>query len=379
MKIGFAIDDSIDSNDGVQQYVRTLSSWLISKGHEVHYLAGQSLETANVHSLSKNIRVKFNGNSLSIPVAVSTAKIHALLKREKYDVLHVQMPYSPLLAGKIIKNAPRGTAIVGTFHILPYGRFQSLGNKALGMYQRKSLAAMDTVVFVSPAAKAFARKTYNLNGEVVPNMITLACWKNRVKNKPGRIVFLGRLVPRKGCKELLLTLSALPVEIKNNLEIIIAGDGSQRKILESLAAKTGLKVEFMGFIEESDKAQLLASAEVAVFPSLAGESFGIVLLEAMAAGAGLVVGGDNPGYRSVLGAFPDCLINFKNEKQSARQLEILLNSSEARNALHMAQQHHVKTYDTDIVGRKILNIYKAAIAKQAVERDNEQYAQTKKT
>jgi phosphatidyl-myo-inositol alpha-mannosyltransferase len=60
MKIGFVIDDSMDSNDGVQQYVRTLGAWLRNNGHEVHYLAGQSKENANIHSLAKNIHVKFN-------------------------------------------------------------------------------------------------------------------------------------------------------------------------------------------------------------------------------------------------------------------------------------------------------------------------------
>ena len=104
MKIALVLDDSLDKPDGVQQYVLTLGSWLTSQKHEVHYLVGATSrkDIPNVHSLSANMRVRFNKNRASMPMIANRKAIRALTEKEKFDVLHVQMPYSPLLAGKII-------------------------------------------------------------------------------------------------------------------------------------------------------------------------------------------------------------------------------------------------------------------------------------
>ncbi len=371
MKIGLVLDDSIDSNDGVQQYVRTLGSWLEQQGHLVQYLAGQSKPAPKVHSLAKNIAVQFNGNRLTVPLPASSQTIQALLRRERYDVLHIQMPYSPMLAGKIIKLAPPSTAIAGTFHILPYGKLQTAANRLLGRYQRRSLEAFDEVCFVSPAALAFARQNYGISGKVISNMIDLSIWKNSINVKTGRMVFLGRLVPRKGCKELLLATAGLPASVRKRLEVIIAGDGPQRKMLENLAQSLKLKTSFRGYISEADKRKLLSSAELAVFPSLGGESFGIVLLEAMAAGAGVVIGGDNPGYKSVLGELPNAMMNFKTTAQASKQLAALLIDIPQRTVLHVAQQRLIHAYDVQLIGAKIENMYISAVAKHSKRRDNE--------
>lgn len=375
MKIGFVLDDSFDSNDGVQQYVRTLGKWLIGKGHIVQYLAGQSHASKNVHSLAKNIKVKFNGNSFSIPLPMMAKKIQAILAKEQFDVLHVQMPYSPALAGKIIKNTLPGTAVVGTFHIMPYRRSQAIGNKMLGRLQRKSLKLFDSICFVSPAARLFARKAYGIDGQVIPNMIDISKWKNNVKKIPGRVVFLGRLVPRKGCKEMLQTFAALPEPIRVKLEIIVAGDGPERKSLEKLARNLQLVVSFRGYISEVEKPNLLASAEIAVFPSLGGESFGIVLLEAMAAGAEVVIGGENPGYRSVLQKVPECLVDFKTTETAVPKIIALLTNSKLRRSLHNDQQQIIVGYDVNRVGAKVESMYATVIAKHDKRRDNEPYVE----
>lgn len=371
MKIGMVIDDTIDSNDGVQQYVRTLGAWLKLRGHQVHYLAGQSKPADGVFSLAKNIRIKFNGNTLSMPLLASSQKIKALLEHEQYDILHVQMPYSPSLAGRIIKYAPERTVIMGTFHILPYGVFNTIANKALGILQAHSLRRFNTICFVSSWAMEFAGQAYNLKGPVIPNMINLNKWKNDIAIKPGRLVFLGRLVPRKGCRELLLAIAALPVSVRNDLEIIIAGDGPERRKLESLVKRLGLNVTFYGYIAELDKKGLLASAQFAIFPSLGGESFGIVLLEAMAAGAGIVIGGANSGYGSVLGEVPECLIDFRPTKEAAKKLVDIIQDVRKSSDLHTKQQHLITAYDVNHVGHKIEKMYASAIAKQTKRRDND--------
>ncbi len=367
MKIGIVLDDGLDSNDGVQQYVRTLGKWLTTQNHDVHYLAGQTKQTSpNVHSLSKNITIRFNGNRLTMPLVARHQKIRLLLEREQFDVLHVQMPYSPLMASKVIMRAGPSTAIIGTFHVLPFGKLHLAGNYLLGMQQRHNIKCFDAVCSVSAAAAAFAKRAYGLNTPVIPNMIDSASWKNKTAIQPGKLVFLGRLVARKGCHELLLALRALPAAYRKKLQVVIAGDGPQRGVLEKLARDFSLDAVFTGYVSEADKRALLASADIAVFPSLGGESFGIVLLEAMAAGAGVVVGGNNPGYSSVLGQFPECLIDFTNTHAAAQQLMKLLDNKQLRLDIHQKQQQAIKKYDIQTVGPQIITMYEQALQSLAL-------------
>src|SRR3989344_1271873 len=99
MKIGFVLDDGFDRLDGVQQYMLTYGQWLTKEGHEVHYLVGETTHSIipNLHSLSRNLKVRFNKNRSSIPLKIYKNAIKKLLSEEKFDVLHIQMPYSPML------------------------------------------------------------------------------------------------------------------------------------------------------------------------------------------------------------------------------------------------------------------------------------------
>lgn len=363
MKIALVLDDSMDRNDGVQQYVRSLGGWLTDNGHTVHYLAGESnLTNSAIRSMSKNINVRFNGNKLSVPLPASSLQIKKVLHSERYDIIHIQMPYSPLMAGKIISNAPSGTAIVGTFHILPLGRMQRYGTRALAVAQKRQIKRFDAICSVSAPACDFARSCFGITSMVIPNMIDIARWDTGVRPHPFRIVFLGRLVPRKGCSYLLAALASLPPKLLSQLEIIIAGDGPERPKLEKFAEMHQLSnVTFLGFIDENQKPGLLASAHLAIFPSLGGESFGIVLIEAMAAGAKVVIGGDNLGYKSVLSEWPETLIDPHNTTQFSVMIEKFLNNKKLCNNIHSKQQHAVRQYDTNVVGDQVLGIYKETL------------------
>ena len=107
MKIALVLDDSIDRPDGVQQYVLPLAGFLTRAGHEVHVLCStaSAREDVTVHSLARNVGVTFNGNGLRIPLPASRYRIRALLAREKYDVIHVQTPHSPLFAARVVEEA----------------------------------------------------------------------------------------------------------------------------------------------------------------------------------------------------------------------------------------------------------------------------------
>lgn len=381
MKIGLVLDDSLDSGDGVQQYVMTLGAWLGRNGHEVHYLVGETKRTdiPNVHSLSRNLSVRFNRNRMRTPLPASKERLRELMQKERFDVLHVQMPYSPFLAAKIISLVSNDCAVVGTFHIVPFSKLHIAANKALGRWLKPSLARFDSAISVSSAAQRTLKNYFGLESVVLPNVIDAskfkeAASKSYAKKHPA-IVFLGRLVERKGCLQLLKAINLLKNRsgsVGGNIEILVAGRGEQEPKLLSYCKKHRLEnsVKFLGFVEEADKPALLASADIAVFPSTGGESFGIVLAEAMAAGAGVVLGGDNPGYRTVLEDCPEALFDPLNTAQLADKLELFIKDTKLSKQLHEKQQSMVERFDVATIGPQILGCYKAAIAKRTKQTHN---------
>ncbi|HTB49301.1 MAG TPA: glycosyltransferase family 4 protein, partial [Verrucomicrobiae bacterium] len=134
LKIGLVLDSGLDKPDGVQQYVLAIGEWLRGQGHDVHYLVGQTKrqDIIGLHSLSRSIKVRFNGNNGSIPLIAQRRKLRKFLSAEHFDVLHIQVPHHPLLAQRIILEASPRTAIIGTFHIAPYNKLVTVGNYALG-------------------------------------------------------------------------------------------------------------------------------------------------------------------------------------------------------------------------------------------------------
>lgn len=368
------IDTSLDGSDGVQQYVKTLGEWLGEQGHNVHYLTSRSKlnqwKGGQVHALASAITVRFNANRVTIPLLARGRALSSLVASSSFDVLHVQMPYSPLLAGRLIARVPSSTAVVGTFHILPAGRLQSWATGLLGRLLRKTLRRFDGIISVSPAAAAFARQSFRLSSKVVPNTVDLTKFRvtqslSDLQKKPKTIVFLGRLVERKGALELLDAFTLLH-QTHPQVRLIIAGTGPLRPKIESIVEERKLQkfIELPGFIEEEKKPALLASSYVTCFPSLYGESFGIVLLEAMAAGGGVTLGGDNPGYRSVLGEQPKLLVEPKDTATFAARLAELLDNPALHRELHLWQQKHVTRFDVDQVGKQISSFYEQAIAKR---------------
>lgn len=379
MKIGFVLDDGLDSNDGVQQYVRTLGSWLESEGHEVHYIVGHTTRTdiANVHSLARNIRVRFNKNRVAIPLYASKKKIRQLLRAESFDVLHVQMPYSPLFAGTLIASAPDTTAIVGTFHILPFGNFQKIGAQLLTRISRRTLRKIDSVFAVSKAAQQFAQNTLGIPCRVIPNAVDLKLFNSGTPlakyTNTQVVLFLGRLVERKGCIELVHAVHTLIQQNKfSGKKLVICGSGPLSHSIESYIQMHNLRryITMVGQIKEAEKPHYLASADVAVFPSKGGESFGIVLVEAIASGAGVVLGGDNAGYRFVLGNDNRTLVNPAEREAFATKLDYVLTHQKEARHIQTVQQKRITQFDIQVVGAEILQEYTRLIANHQKSSDN---------
>lgn len=372
LRVGLVLDDTLDTPDGVQQYVLNLGEWLTSQGHEVHYLVGHTTRTdiANVHSLSRNVKVRFNGNRMSMPLPTSKATLRTFLTERKFDVLHVQLPYSPFMAGRLLQVTPSETAVVGTFHILPNSSATRFANRLLAIMNARSSRRFDAVMAVSEPALEFAHKIYGFDGQIVPNPIKLDQFAGtRGTTTTQNIVFLGRLVQRKGSMQLLRAIAYLREHQLSTQEfkVIIGGKGELLGKLQSFAQKHDLQdiVQFAGFVTEADKAQFLAEADLAVYPSTGGESFGIVLLEGMAAARGVVLAGNNPGYSSVMRGLKGQIVEPNNIPAFADQLAKWLNNPAARQSAAQNQHEYVKQFDTAVVGDAVERVYAEALQKRA--------------
>ncbi len=376
LKIGFVIDDTLDSTDGVQQFTLGLGRQLHKMGHQIRYLTSEASEDhpegKYIYRLSRAVKARMNGNRVGTPLPASKRKIRAILEKEQFDILHVTTPYSPVLAGRVISAASDDTAIVGTFHIAVDTPVAEYGAKLLSWLQFRSLSRFDYWTAVSDAAVEFAKTCYRIVPEVItPNPIDFqAYYKPKklatYKTDKFRIAFLGRLVERKGAQHLLSAIALLPKAVIADLDVAIGGNGPLRQDLEKFVVdqKLGDNVTFFGFIPEADKASFLDSAELACFPSTAGECFGISLLEGMAVGSTAVVGGYNKGYVTVLGDSKLSLVEAANHKLFARRLELLIKDKAVRQSMIDWQNKAILQYDVPKVAEGVLTVYHEAMKRR---------------
>lgn len=370
LRVALALDDSLDRPDGVQQHVLTLGRWLSEQGHDVHYLAPSTTRTdlPGLHQIGSSLSVRANGNVLRTPTMTSVRVLRTLLHDVRPDVLHVALPCSPLLGGRLAANAPKGTAAVGTFHILPATRAIEWGAFALGKLQRRQMRHLDRVTAVSAPAREFARRTFGLSSRVVANPVAVEefarAGDGRRTTEPVEVLFLGRLVERKGPDLLLRAVARMHRAGLAHVpyRVTIAGDGPLRESLEARIREAGLDslVRFTGFVDESAKPDLLASVDVVVLPSIGGESFGISVVEALAATHGVVLAGDNPGYRSVMGPLVDQVVPVHCDTQLAAALAAAINSCRQGSARER-QLSRAREFDVERVGGQVVEVYREAI------------------
>lgn len=373
MKIALVLDDTLDKPDGVQQAVLTLGNWLRAQGNVVHYLVADTTrkDVPNVHNLGRFINLRYNKNNVRTPLPASRKKIKSLMERENYDVVHVMMPYSPFLGELVIKYAGKNAAIIGSFHTMPASTLHIASHHGLKIALSRTLKKFDHITSPSEPVVHFARKTYNLSTTYVPNPVVINDF-NKGKRLPEyntkklNIVFLGRLVKRKGIMELIKAYNLLDDEIASQTRLIIGGKGPL-KSKASASVRVDRDVIFAGFVPEKAKADLLASADIAVFPSTTGEAFGIVLIEAMAAGAGVVLGGNNVGYKSVLAEQPYLLFDPTDEQGFVEHLTTFIQDETLRKKMHAWQTESVKQYDISVVGNVIVDIYRNALKEKVKE------------
>jgi phosphatidyl-myo-inositol alpha-mannosyltransferase len=370
LSIGLVYDDSLDRYGGIPLYVATLGRALIRRGHRVDLLVGNSAAAnvggATVHVLARTMNVRFNGNALSMPIWSRAADLRRALESGRYDVLHVQVPYSPLMAGRLLRRADPHTAVVGTYHVASDRLMPRAGARLLRVLKFPSASRFDEIISVSQTAADFAASWSLMEAwRIVPNLLDLDRRPSSllgVCDQAADIVFVGRLVNRKGARALIDAIAQIE---SRRPTVAIVGDGPLRPQLERQVRRTGLTghIAFLGAVNDRHKTALLSQAKIACFPSLFGESFGLVILEALAAGAEVVLAGDNPGYRELLGAAGG-LVDPKRTEAFAADLTRLLNDQDERLALGASQRRLLPRFDAELVVNEVLDVYREALARR---------------
>jgi phosphatidylinositol alpha-mannosyltransferase len=301
VRIGIVSPYSLTLPGGVQGQILGLARVLRRFGHEVRVLGpcDGPPPDAGVTPLGNSLPTAANGSVAPIaPDPPAQLRTIRALRDEEFDVVHLHEPLAPgvTMTAMLFKTAP----LIGTFHAAG----GSLAYQWLRPGVRYLVQRLDIRCAVSEDARQMARDALGGEYRLVFNGIEIdrIAKVEPAKKEQRTIFFVGRHEPRKGLDVLLAALSDLPRDVK----LWIAGDGPDTQMLQARVAGDP-RVEWLGRISEDDKIARLRAADVFCAPSLRGESFGIVLLEAMAS-ATPVVASDLPGYANVARAGEDALL-----------------------------------------------------------------------
>lgn len=375
MRIGLVCPYDIAKGGGVQEVVRALCDGLNRNGHYAKIITPQPKKTdgANLDD------VIFIGSAADlyspmhtvaqVSASISGDYIDQVLEFEKFDILHFHEPWVPMLSRQILAHSR--SVNVATFHAkIPETIMSQSLMKAVTPYLKSVLKYVDDITAVSEAAAEYIGTLTDQPITIVPNGIDLTKYKFRATDtdKPKKmILYIGRLERRKGVKYLLRAYDYLLTQ-RDDVELVIAGDGPDRLKLEAMVDDLQLPhVSFLGYVSEAEKQQLLATADVFCSPAIFGESFGIVLLEAIASGVP-VVAGNNPGYTSVLqGVGALSLVKPQDSEDFGRRLNTFLGEPAVRKLWRDWAKVYVKQFAYPTVVKQYQEAYEAAMSSRRVK------------
>ena len=355
-----------DTPGGVQIHIKELAEHFISEGHEVSVIAPVSDENSEVEpwlvSAGRPLAVPFNGSVARVAFGpVATSRVRQWISSNNFDLLHLHQPEVPSLSLLACWSAEG--PMVGTFHTASPKQRSLL---AAGPILEPIIEKLTARIAVSEMARTTLRDHFQTDAIVIPNGLDTSKYVGASKSaewsKPHTIGFLGRFEePRKG---LSVLLNALPSIVKKfpDTRLLVAGPGDAEKFSKSIPAGIKPRVHFIGRLHEEEKAQFLKSVSVYVAPNTGGESFGIILTEAMAAGA-TILASDIPAFAEVLKAGKYGSLFVSGDSQSLTQkIFELYNDPKFSRELSIAGGEAAQSYDWKNVALQIADVYEMALA-----------------
>jgi phosphatidylinositol alpha-mannosyltransferase len=362
-RIGIVCPYGWDTPGGVQAHIADLATYLISQGHFVSVLAPTSDEDNlpdYVVSAGKPISIPYNGAVARIlfgPIAF--ARVRQWISTGDFDLLHLHEPAIPSIA--LLACFAAEGPMVGTFHA---SAKRQKAIFAIGPILEPVIEKLTARIAVSEAARATLTEHLETDAVVVPNGIYAKRLSQGALDDRwtgNSIGFIGRFAePRKG---LSVLVDALPLIMKANpdIRIIVAGPGDSAEFLKEVPIELHRRFNFLGRISEEEKANFLHSIGVYVAPNTGGESFGIILAEALAAGAA-VVASDIPAFDALLGSGAyGTLFESESAEDLARAINSVLSDDALRNRLRTDGKHYAQSFDWDVVAERIYDVYEMAM------------------
>ena len=360
MRIGMVCPYSFDVHGGVQAHVLQLAEVMRERGHEVSVLAPSSPHVDlpdYVVSGGKAVPIPYNGSVARLRFGPAThRKVKKWIANGDFDVLHLHEPNAPSLSllALMIAEGP----IVATFHTSTTKSF------ALGVFQGILRPWNEKImgrIAVSDLARRWQIEALGSDAVQIPNGVDVASFASALPlpgdPRPGRtVLFLGRFdEPRKGMAVLLGALPAV-VEEYPDIELLVVGRGDEDDLREQAGDLAG-HLRFLGQVEDAEKASALRSADVYCAPNTGGESFGIVLVEAMAAGTAVVASNLDAFRRVLEDGEAGCLVPVEDSDALARALISVLSDDDVRARLVTVASDAVRCYDWSVVADDILRVY----------------------
>ena len=370
MKIGIVTPYAYPMPGGVNDHVGSLYRVLRARGHDVRIITSshglQKASEGDIIRVGKGFSVPFNGSMGTITLSPTyLAQMRAILERERFDVLHYHEPFVPFLS--LVTLTLSTSVNVGTFHA--FGGLSisyEFGKRMLGHYAGK----LHGRIAVSPAARHFISRYFPGEYKIVPNgvepgryqrAVPIARYRDGVTN----ILFVGRMEPRKGLIHLLRAFRKLQRDgVRARLLLVGTGPG-EREARRYVLTRQLDDVEFLGRVSEAQKAQLFKTADIYVSPATGRESFGIVLLEAMSAGAPIICS-DIHGYRGVVRRERDgILVEPGNADALAASIRRLIDDPALRAQLSRAGEERAQLFTWERVGQAVEEYYGFVIRRLA--------------
>ena len=369
MKIGIVSPYAYPRPGGANAHIRETYTHLRAMGHEVRILTapwGDDPPAQDVIQIGQAIAMPFNGSIGRITLSLRLEwLVSRLLERERFDIIHHHEPFVPFLSFQILDSAKCPN--VATFHA--FGGFSVsywLGRFVLDHYMNK----LDARIAVSSAARHFVSAYFPGDYRIIPNGVDVDFYAHarpfpEFRDGKVNILFVGRVENRKGAMYLMRAYAKLRPRYPNT-RLIVVGRGPQiGELRRFMHANRIGDVFFAGRVSDEDKARFYKTADIYVAPSTGQESFGIVLLEAMAAGCA-VVASDIHGYKRVVQRnVSGLLVEPRDPDALADAIERLIQDAELRGALGQAGAARAPEYDWDHVTRELVGVYENVIGRQA--------------
>jgi phosphatidylinositol alpha-mannosyltransferase len=376
LRIGIVCPYSWDVPGGVQTHIRDLTHALQSRGHEVSVLAPGDEETADdfVVSAGRAIPVRYNGSVARLAFGpFSGQRVRKWIDEGNFDVVHVHEPAAPSIS--LVTCLVSEGALVGTFHTSnARSRMMAVSAGFLKVALEK-LSARITVSAPAHVTLGDHSELFGASTVTIPNGVDVSEYSESepMAIEPADaqvVVFLGRIdEPRKGFQVLAPALATIAGQCPK-ARFFIAGPGDADHATKLIPKTARSRVHFLGRISEAEKASLMARADVFVAPNTGGESFGIILLEAMAAGAA-VVASDLEAFSLVLGADPVGKM-FTNEDSAALAhavIEVLRDDVLRQNFVTRGKDQAYK-YDWNVLVDEVIGVYESVRVPGQVVRED---------